>query len=178
MRKLIAISVLAFFGSISSIFAANLPPHFDAQKWQTLLQQAATQGEEVETPDGYLLHYLTQMTPPDTTRTHQSDYFSVVGAYTGANQFTVLDVSVVSETWTLNSDGNWEIEQWIHEVHPNGDLYRVDHSSMVESPDGSILDMKDFPVGSPSSDTELQKWDAALMNWYANGVQPNGTARN
>ena len=46
---------------------------------------------------------------------HKADYFSVWG-YTDSETGAFLPdfVTMVSEDWAINSDGNWRIDQWLH----------------------------------------------------------------
>ena len=92
----------------------------------------------VERTRGFYLT-MTEMVPNNPTKSHHSEYFSIVGNYAGQN-FSPMEVLQVSETWILNKQGNWNIDQWFFDVDMNGHLIAENHIKLVETPDREVLD--------------------------------------
>lgn len=145
--------------------AENLPPGFDESRFLNLLHFAAEKGKPMKV-DAYEYRVLSNISEPDPSKTHYSDYFSLVGGTDSAGNFGVLEISAVSEFWERQANGNWIIDQWIWEVAPNGELIRNLHYIIVETFDGSVLELKYLPNDGPQAPEELARWGAKLDQWY------------
>ena len=161
--KVVVVLVFLFSG-IS--FASALPPGFDLAKYQALSTKAAEKGELLEAPDGLSYKILSRIDPADTSKPHDAEYFSVLGANDSQGRFSIVEISMVSEDWRKRSNGDWEIEQWLWSAATDGILQSVGHYLLVETAEGSVLDDKALPVGKPDDPAELSRWETKLEEWY------------
>ena len=96
---------------------------------------------------------------------HKADYFSVWG-YTDSETGAFLPdfVTMVSEDWAINSDGNWRIDQWLHWMGLDGAAQRAQHTVLIEDMDGRILGMETenpapgAPAATANRDGLIGKW--------------------
>jgi hypothetical protein len=153
-------SGLLFFLGAS---ANTIAPGIDDVQWNQIIQKALSTATPVERTRGTYFT-LVRMTPNDPTRSHHSEYFSVVGDYSGT-VFNPMEVLQVSETWHLNKKGNWEIEQYFFDVGINGRLTNENHQRLVETPEHEILDQALIPNGGVNDPKVLSTWGKILKTW-------------
>ncbi len=141
----------------------QVPAGFDTQAWSNWILAVVATGTPTEMPNGI---YLTKarIEPADSTKTHQADYFSTVGGFRPDGSFAVDHVEGVSETWTIATDGQRDIDQWLFSVSRDGDLLRTLHMRLVETEEGQVL--QDDVVPS-TADESMARWIAQLDSWYA-----------
>lgn len=145
---------------------AGTPPGFDAAKWDKLVGLVAFVGEQMNVGDGLQLRSFGSLVPNDKAIPHKADYFSTMGAVDSMGIYHPFEVSAVSEDWRKRENGDWEIEQWIWKVSLTGELRGVMHTMLVETHDGSVLDIINLPVGTAQDPAELERWGAKLGEWY------------
>lgn len=166
MKIFIAAALFVLSHTTAQAFEIQgLPPQFDAQKWQALVDQAAKSPDVMDSQMGQF-RILTRMTPNDPTQVHQADYFSVIGyPTTDGSSFSVMSVSAVSETWDIDADGNWDVDQWIYRLSAEGELTGISHNRLVETQDGYVLRYDSFPTKGPEDAGELAHWGLKLEEW-------------
>lgn len=146
-------------------FAANVPPGFDAAKWQQLIAKVIKNGTAQDTPDGTLME-LSNIVPNDLTKPHHADYISALGGRDSSGNFGVAEMYDVSENWRIQN-GNWNIDQWIWTISSEGDLLAISHSTLVETMDGLVLSDDSVATGAVTDAAELAHWGQVLNQWYA-----------
>ena len=135
-----------------------------SSQWNGLISQIVAHGEQSDSGEG-LWRTLSKITPPDTTKSHQADYMSTVGAFDQSNKYIPFEVDAVSENWRLFSD-HWEIDQWLYTLSVAGELQEIEHYQIEESLDHEILKDDFIPTGAPTSPSELARWNSVLQRWY------------
>lgn len=161
--KLFALAATLVLISASAIAAT--PPGFDAQKWAHLQEKIATTGTPLQLGDGTEARYLANLVPDDTQVTHQAEYATAMGDHDGGD-YRIFSIYLISETWIKADDGNWHIEQFSREVTPAGDLIGLDHSTLVEKPNGEVLDARLLPVGTVQDPIELARVGERMEFWF------------
>ena len=145
---------------------AGTPPGFDAAKWEKLVSLVAFVGEKMDVGDGMQLRSFGNIVPNDKSIPHKADYFSTMGAFNSMGKYYPFEVSAVSEDWRKRENGNWEIEQFIWKISLSGELKGVMHQMLVETHDGTVLEIVNLPVGTAQDPAELARWGAKLDEWY------------
>jgi hypothetical protein len=163
-----AFFLIAFFAlsPLSQAFAANTPPGFESTRWEKLVGLVAFIGDQYDIGDGVQLRSFASIIPTDKTVPHKADYFSTIGLVDTFRKYHPNEISAVSEDWRKQTNGNWEIEQWIWKVSLSGELRGVMHGLIVKTPDNTIVEMKNLPVGNADAPEELARWGAKLNEWY------------
>jgi hypothetical protein len=146
-------------------YAAELPPGFDLARYQKLVAVAGEKGEPLQAPD-FEYRVLTHLDPADPAQPHKADYFSAVGGKDSNGHFGAIQVSMESEDWRKRESGDWEIEEWNWTAWTDGTLVSVYHTLVVETPEGSVLDIQGLPVGEPTDKAELARWGSKVEEWY------------
>ena len=161
-------TLIALFALLASPFSANAatPPGFDSAKWDQLVAKVALVGMPGSIAD-YETRTFSNLQPADKTQPHLAEYFSTMGVFDSAHRYNALYVSAVSENWSKDGDGNWVIDQWIWQVDLRGNLKSVYHGILVETANGTVLDVRNAPAGAADSPEELQRWGAKLAEWLA-----------
>lgn len=160
--KLVLAALIGWTVSIASITAqAQMPPDFDAAKWQQITAETLAKGSLMQTPYNYY-KTLSYLNPADLSKAHTADYFSAVGNFDNQQKFVVDHFEIVSETWTIDAQKNWNIDQWIFVVSVDGSLTNGDHNFIVEDAGGRVLVVKTI---SSTPDERLQGWSERLSEW-------------
>jgi hypothetical protein len=150
----------------------SVPPEFDAQKWGALVAQAAKSTDAMDTESGQF-RTLTKITPLDAGQPHQADYFSAVGyPDTESGNFSVMYLSAVSETWAIDANSNWDVDQWIYQLSTSGELTSLSHNHLVEEQDGRIVLYDGISTKGADDPGELQHWGVKLDEWERAGLSP------
>ena len=162
------LSILFISGLTLTVTASadNLPPGFDLAKWHALLETTGKNGKAVKTELGET-RTVSRIVPNDLTVTHHADYLTTRGYTDSENKFHAGTTFSVSENWQLHADGNWYIDQWLYELSFYGDVISLNHMSIVERPDASVLDYNEIPNLGLTSPEELGRWGKQLDLWYA-----------
>ena len=167
MKILIAVLFPVLLQVSAQASAGSVPPQFDAQKWSALVAAAAASTDSMDTDYGQF-RSLTRITPLSTDKPHQADYFSAVGyPDSESGRFSVMYLSAVSETWAIDANGNWDVDQWIYQLTTEGELASVAHYHLVEQPDGRVLGDDVVPTKGADDPGELQHWGEKLAEWQS-----------
>jgi hypothetical protein len=117
--------------------------------------------------DGYEWRTLSSVVPADSSQLHRANYISTIGAKDSTGVYGIEELSDVSENWQIDSNGHWNIDQWIFEISDEGELTQVSHNTLIETLDGQVLDDQALPVAAISDPVQLQQWGQVLDAWYA-----------
>lgn len=190
-RSMLAVAVLAL-SPVSSFAApalsgdAALSSAFSATRelvraaapvspahWQELVAKVRALGTFTPTdgniPDTYGL--ADARGPQDAA--HVANYINEWGYTDSHGTFQAGEVTLVSEQWTIPSDGNWHIDQWLFRVGMDGAVSARAHITLVETKDGQVL--ADDGEALKDGDPRIQaKFDALLSLW--NGWAPRPKA--
>lgn len=158
-RKFLVVLVLSLFSIFSS---AAVPTHIDAQKWNELLNQVQLNGLSSSYPNGVYLS-VSNIVPNDPTKNHQADYLSTVGFVDENGNYIPHHAEAVSETWTLDTEGNWNVDQWIFVVGIDAGIQTVYRREIVKTPEGMITKLETI---STTSEEEYTKWSDLLNQWF------------
>lgn len=137
---------------------------YSASNWNDLLKVAIANGTPFDTPEGTFMRF-SHIYPVDKTKPHQADYFSPVGGFSNG-EFHASWVSMASETWEIDSTGNWFVDIWMHHVSSAGELLTVHHVHLKETLDGRVLEHKYIPTGGAKDPLEIERWQKKLSDWY------------
>ncbi len=136
----------------------------DSAQW-TKLSQKIVAKENFN--DGYNLFFISRIVPEDKTKPHQADYLVVRYLDTATDgSIAPSQVESVSEKWTIDAKGNWDVDQWQHVADKNGKLLRVTHMHLVEQMDSAVLVYDSLPTGDVNSPEETARWNTYLNSWY------------
>lgn len=185
-RSMLAVAVLAIplssFAAPAASGDAALSSAFSASRdlvraatpvspahWQELVAKVRALGTFTPTdgniPDTYGLADVRG--PKDAA--HIANYINEWGYTDSHGTFQAGEVTLVSEQWTIPSDGNWHIDQWLFRVGMDGSVSARAHITLVETRDGQVL--ADDGEALKDGDPRIQaKFDALLNLW--NGWAP------
>lgn len=174
LAEVFHVRIFFFFSLLASLtlanahpaIAANTPPGFETARWEKLWKLAAFIGEKMNFGENQQLRHFKNIVPENQALPHKADYFSTIGVLDQFGKYHAQEISVVSEDWRRQGNGNWEIEQWIFQVRLNGDLKSVRHALVIKTPDGLVLDIQELPSGAADSPEELARWGTKLHEWY------------
>ena len=160
-----SIFITLFLAAGPTVQAGQEPSGFDPQKWARLLELAiASPARQVY--EGLESRSLAHVLPNDRTAPRDADYLTLIGRVDSQNQYSPLQVSLVSEQWRRPQEGVWEIEQWIFGAGLGGALHTLDHRLIVEDDGGRVLDNRDLPKGRPEDDAEAARLGAKINSWF------------
>jgi hypothetical protein len=146
-------------------WAGNTPPDFNPAKWQQLVDKIIQKGAHMDTDDG-AWRSLSSTVPADPTQAHLSNYISTIGGYDSSGTYVAEEISDVSENWQIDSNKNWNVDQWVLQISDAGELVQLAHNTLIETMDGQVLDDRALPVGAASDPAELAHWGKLLDAWY------------
>ena len=141
--------------------------------WQELVAKVRTLGTFTPS-DGNLpaTYGLADVRGPKDAA-HVANYINEWGYTDSHGEFQAGEVTLVSEQWTIPSDGNWHIDQWLFRVGMDGTVGARAHITLVETMDGQVL--ADDGEALKDGDPRIQaKFDALLNLW--NGWTPRPKA--
>lgn len=158
MKYLLAAMMLLGFNA-----AAAIPKNIDTQKWNALVEKIKTEGSSTDTQFGLYKTLSQKVALPAPSRGHHVDYFSTVGFDDSEGVYQAVQLEGVSETWRIDENGHWDIDQWQFVVEVDGQLRLSRHIHFVEKLDGSILEYESLPV---TEEEKAQQWEFFLNKWY------------
>ena len=160
-----AILTLVCLVSISTL-AANLPADFDAAGWKNLVDKVVNQGNILQTQAGEI-RFLESVVPADTSKPHQGEYLTARGAKDQDGQYQVSSVTAISESWTIDADGNWNIAQQMLIASPSGELVSVVRELLVETQDRQVVSTDQTPGPAVDDPATLSSWGDKIKLWSA-----------
>ncbi len=96
--------------------------------------------------------------------THQSDYVNLWGAADEYDTLRPYEATFVSESWVIEADGMWHIDQWIMKLRLDGSLAGASHGYLVEELSGRVRDSGSY--GAELADPKTKaKHEALLALW-------------
>lgn len=107
---------------------------------------------------------LGHVVPSDEAGPHVADYVGEVGTISGG-AFIANSITAVSEVWTKNAAGNWEIDQWIFGASLEAEVRTAWHLHVVETPQRMVLSSMWLPVGDLRGAEIHQRWASTLEPW-------------
>lgn len=155
---------LLFLLSLIGGLQASSANAVDPVLWHELVQATIDKGETLYAAD-VTLRYLGDLAPPDISSSHNANYFGIYGIENGGIFFPG-SVSVVDESWVLNSKSQWEIDQWVYAASLEGRLTQVSHGKIVEDLRGRVLETIDFPTGGVSDPGVQGQWIKKIKFWF------------
>ena len=91
------------------------------------------------------------------------EYLNLWGAGEPAD-FEPAYATLVSETWKIDKDGNWNIEQWTFRARMDGSVAESTHQLIVEDFEGWVIDIKPLPA---SEEEAAAKINGLVKDWSA-----------
>jgi hypothetical protein len=88
--------------------------------------------------------------------THQADYMNLWGGRDSHGNWHTSEVTFVSEKWELRDDGRFYIDQWLHQLNPDGTTARSMHQYLVENQDGRVFGSGSYHPTPEESAANLQ----------------------
>src|ERR1041384_3891342 len=85
--------------------------------WDTAVGNIHARGTASTTAFGDTIGLADIQGPLDADR--PADYMNVWGARNAQGEFFTNQVTMVSESWKYQQDGNIRIDQWIHQMTPD-----------------------------------------------------------
>jgi hypothetical protein len=150
------------------------PAAVENGRWAAVLALAVASGTYTD-PNNIMpaSKYLADIIGP-MEGSHTADYFSAWGYGTATGPFNPDFVTFTSESWEINQDGNWVIDQWIHWMRTADTPFQVMHTTLIEKMSGQVLDwhQEAIEAGSPKAEEHRK---ALLERWYLYKL-PGGTA--
>lgn len=157
------LSILFVVLGLGSWALADVPPSFDSAKWSQLINHITHDGTVMQSQAGIYM-VLSSITSTDATQPHIANYISTVGWNNVDGIYEVDHLESVWENWQKDSDGNWQISQWIYILTPAGDLYSAQNYHIVEGANGSVIS---YQFLQTSAETNMQQWNDQLNSWLA-----------
>ena len=122
-------------------------------------------------PENYYQKYnlfLLENIIPDKTVPHQADYFETAQVIVHPDgSLTPIGTKVFTETWTLDADNNWDVDQWRFTATDDGVPTALVHNHIVETQDTIVVKYEQLPDQDPTSPAAAAVWQAALERWFA-----------
>lgn len=156
MKTLLALFTLL---SLSTSAFAALP------SFGPLVQKAVLEGEKSDLLESVTYHF-THGEEENTGQPRQVDYLTVAGLEV-LGVFRASSVSLVKEDWQINAEGNREVYQWIRTFNLAGELTFLRYAKIIETPDGSVLDIVELPNGGREDALERTHAEREMMAWLA-----------
>lgn len=150
----------ALLFSITLIF--GLAAGATTSSWDDLKARMVSEGASTETQYGIYMTLTDRVDLPAPVKGHHVDYISAVGQYDLTGTFVTYRIESVSETWKIDQNGNWDIEQWLFMTNPAGEVLRSNHIHLVESPTGSILAYDYIPT---TEEEFSHQWKSTVTKW-------------
>lgn len=141
----------------------------DKARWMKMMESLVKDGERGTYGDSHGFITLSQVNPPDTSKSRQADYFTLLGIIANGN-FHPQMTSFVSEKWELAVDPAtgqtiWKIDQWIYSMALDGTPRSASHGQMTQTLDRRVLDSKHFPNSGVESPNAHKKWTELMALW-------------
>lgn len=141
----------------------------DKARWMEMMKKLVADGERGTYGDSHGFITLSQVNPPDTSKSRQADYFTLLGIIANGN-FHPQMTSFVSEKWELAVDPAtgqqiWKIDQWIFSMALDGTPQSASHGQMTQTLDRRVLDSKHFPDSGVESPKAHKKWTELMALW-------------
>lgn len=124
----------------------------DSTTWNSLLNKITSEGRVI---DSYYGVYMSLSNHEQVQDGYLADYISTVGGYDNQGQYQYSHVELVSEDWSTNADGNWDINQWIFVIEKDQSMRRAAHIHLVEDPTGGILVHERLPIQEGEAQVKL-----------------------
>ncbi len=157
--KLALLTLITAIGLSSFSFAQTV----NKSNWNKLTDVVAHTGIVMQTSMGGDYMYVQDIEPADITISHVANYFSRVGVSNPNGEFLYSRIEVVSEIWQLSADGNWNINQWLFTLSPEGKVTRSMHINMVQTAERRILKHEYLAADEAATQTQ---WTNTLNGWY------------
>lgn len=157
----ILLSSLVTFWTLTVSAAA---PGLDVEKFEALVNKTLTEGTVLESVYGTTV-YLARIVPNDTGKPRSADYFTAE-VVVANGQVIPRRFDVVSENWTINADGNWEIEQYIFLITTSANLEKVTHQRVIETPDMHLIRVEQIPVPSLEDPAVVAALKIRMDAWF------------
>jgi len=144
-------------------------PSVPEDVWQKILEAVKTKGKYILEAAPIPSFFNLEEIRGDVKADHIADSVSVAGFLEEDGRFQPEFASLLSEEWKIDpKDGNWHVEQWSFRTDLYGEVAAVIHSTLVETPDMTLLSVKsrNLVVGDPGA---AAKFKALLARWSAGG---------
>ncbi len=157
--KYFIVLIITFIFQLSLAETGNT---FSPEKWDALVRKSYTEGSVLE--DGNTtFFFLGEITPNDISKPRTAQYFTTIGHYENDSPLVVDEVQAISEKWTIDSEKNWNVDQWFFKLDKYGNLLSVYRSNLVESSSGSVIRNDQVDI-TPTEGFE--KWNRELEFWF------------
>jgi len=133
--------------------------------WNDLLEKIVAQGTfqpgDNELPSSFSFHKMIG----HANDSHIADYIYEWGYFDfETNTFYPEFISIVSEQWTLTSNNDWGIDQWVYLLNFSGETQRISHTMIAKSLNGNILEYRD--LGADPQDPQTQEKLEEVMHMW------------
>jgi hypothetical protein len=161
--KAVLLSICLFlgYGAYANDFSLH-SSEIQQQNWSKLLNIVEHTGKILESPYGDYL-FVEHIEPNDTSVAHVANYFSLVGGRDTDGKFHYSRVEVVSEDWQINADGNWQIDQWLFRISPEGQVLSSSRVDMIQTKGRVVLKHESTAL---DEQTQTIQWQRILNGWY------------
>src|SRR5262249_16926853 len=122
--------------TVAALSTLSIQLHADEAAWNKLINNAVQNGHRAVVSAGYEYRTLTRATSDDETKPRTMNYFSTVGGKDSQGVYQIGNESLVSETWTIDAQGNWNIDQYIFVTTSETEAYQYAHNVVTEKQDG------------------------------------------
>lgn len=141
----------------------------DQARWMEMMKKLVKDGERGTYGDSHGVISLSRINPPDTAKTRQADYFSLLGVISNG-QFHPMMTSFVSEKWELTTKADtgeniWKIDQWLYSMDLAGAPQSASHRVMIQTLERRVLDITDTPDSGVNSAKAHKKWTELMALW-------------
>ncbi len=134
---------LSRLSPVTCVAPALAPTAAAPAAWDTAVGNVHARGTASTTAFGDTIGLADIQGPRDGD--HTAHYMNVWGARNAQGEFFTNQVTLVSESWQHQPDGNIRIDQWIHQMSPDGTERRSMHNFVSETTGGRILQTGSIP---------------------------------
>lgn len=129
--------------------AAGVRATHTANPWETIVRKVRTQGR-FRPADHFPANYGLESVTGNPAASHRAEYVNLWGYQDSLGVFQPGYVTMVSENWPVEADGNWHIDQWIFRFRLDGSVIEASHNQLVETMSRSVLEYKTLETWRPS----------------------------
>lgn len=131
--------------------------------WDKLLNRIKLNGKLLQTEFNDFL-FLGEPIPNDTTKSRVASYVSAVGYIMNETDFLLERIDFVWESWVLQQDNIFSIEQWVFSFKPNGQLIFEEKRQLKIGLDSIIHSAEKVEETTP--DELKEKRNLILQSWF------------
>lgn len=132
------------------------------KNWNLLINTIAKNGK-ILSVDNLNYLYLENIVKSPNSENHTANYISIVGYMDTDGNYKASHLEVVSESWVLENDGRWYINQWLHKISGKNEIMWSAHVNLIEDQDRRVYKHEYL---KETEEMYAKNWKKTLNSWY------------